>query len=67
MEPSMPNTDRVARPSKLSPEDIARQAAAVARYDSMRRMRRIKYRVARLTYVSIWVFLIVWLFYSATN
>ena len=60
----MPNADRVARPDKLSPEDIARQAAAVARYDSMRRMRRIKYRVARLTYYGLWLGLWGFLFYK---
>ena len=60
----MPNTDRAARTCRLTPEDMERQAAAVARYDSMRRMRRIKYRVARLTYYGLWLGLWGFLFYK---
>ena len=60
----MPTTDRVARPSNLTPEDYERQATAVARYDRMRRMRRVKYRVARLTYYGIWLGLWGFLLYK---
>lgn len=60
----MPNTDRVARPSRLTPEDMERQAAAVARYDRMRRMRRVKYRIARLTYYGLWLALWGFLLYK---
>lgn len=49
----MPNTDRVARPSRLTPEDIARQLRAVEAYDRARRNRRLKKMLARGAFVVV--------------
>jgi len=49
----VPNTDRVARPSRLTPEDIARQLRAVEAYDRARRNRRLKKMLARGAFVVV--------------
>ena len=49
----MPNTDRVARPSKLTPEDIRRMDARIAAYDRARAIRRRNKLIARGLFVVI--------------
>lgn len=63
----MARVDRVARPSRLTRADRARQAAAVAAWDRRAASARRRERVARLLVWAIILSIGITLFYAATN